>query len=148
MSQRSVSVALGYVLVLSLTVILVGGLIIGSGSFVETQQDQAAKEELAVIGAQVAGNVEQVDRMVIAANDSPDHAVINEPFQQRVSGDRYTVRLVTDETPRLVLEPINGNIEVTVPLTIETDIAAGTSVTGGQISVRYNDTDGLVIENA
>jgi len=146
MTDRGVSIALSYVLVTSITVILVGGLIIAGSSFVEDQRDNVAEQELEVIGNQLAGNLEQVDRMVTAdPGDDPDAAAVNETFPERVSGVSYTIELTTDGgEPQLELTAPQVDVSVEVGLAAKTDVEEGAFATGGKVDAYY-DGDKLVI---
>jgi len=149
MSSRGVSVTLNYVLVLAISSVLVTGLIIAGGTFVGDQRERVIEGELRIIGHHVAGNMEQVDRLVRADGaDDPGEAHINQTFQQDVTGTSYGVRLVEKGgTPQVVLNASQPAVSVRVNASVETDVATDSFATGGTISVAY-DGDELVIRNA
>lgn len=150
MTDRAVSIALSYVLVTSITVILVGGLIIAGSTFVEDQRDNAVEQELKVIGNQLAGNLEQVDRMVNAsASNDPDAAAVNETLPEQVSGTSYTVTLSDSGGKQLVLTARQADVTVTVGLSVETDVEDNAFAAGGEIDAYYDESDDeLVIVDA
>jgi len=156
--DRSVSTVLNYVLVLSISTVLVGGLLIAGGTFVEDNRERVIGAELKVIGQHVAGNVEQVDRYVNASEanvgDGPEAAYINQSFQPQVTGSPYTIELKhdppEDDPPRLVVASEDPEIEAELPVTVHTNVTDGSEARGsGAISVYYDaDTEELVIDNA
>jgi len=149
MSRRAASITLNYVLVLGISTILVTGLIIAGGSFVEQQRDTVVEGELRIVGNHLAGNLEQVDRYVNASErNNPDTAYINQTFQQDVTGSTYQVELVDGNgTPQLLLTSTQGDTSVRVNVTVRNPIDDGSTATGGTISVAYESGE-LVIRNA
>jgi hypothetical protein len=143
-SDRAVTVTLNYILVLAITATLVSGLLVAAGTFVEDQRERVIEGELDVIGNHIAGDVEQVDRMVRASNGAPDRAEINQSFQETVGGTGYNVRL--EQNPdRVVLESNSPAVTVSVNVTVQTDIEESFAP-GGDSAVRYDATaDRLVI---
>jgi len=142
--RRAVTVTLNYILVLAITAVLVSGLLVAAGAFVENQRERVIEGELSVIGNHIAGDVEQVDRMVRASSARPDQAEINQSFQRTVSGTGYSVRLEPNPD-RIVLESVSPTVTVSVNVTVQTDIGES-SAPGGDSSVQYNGAaDTLVI---
>lgn len=145
---RATTIALNYVLVLGISTLLVTGLIIAGGTFVEDQRSNVVQGELNVVGTHLAGNLEQVDRYAKAGNGD-SVAYINQTFQRQVSGESYQVELVPNtgepEPPQVVLTPNSGDVTVQINTTVQSDIEASTA-RGGTISIYYED-DSLVIGN-
>jgi len=146
-SDRGVTVTLNYILVLSITAVLVSGLLVAGGTFIEDQRERVIEDELNVIGSHIAGDVEQVDRMVRAGGGTVDRAEINQSFQRTLSGTTYNVRLEPNPD-RVVLASNSPGVTVSVNVTVRTDIEASFAV-GGDTSVQYDTTaDRLVIVDA
>lgn len=137
---RAVSTTLSYVLSLAIATILITGLIIAGGGYVDTQREQVIRDELTVVGQQLAADIERADRLVRAGDpDEPMTVTVNRTFSNRVTGTSY----------RLALEPRNGTLllnttrpEVTVRVGIsnQTDLGSS-SVRGGEVQIRYDRTD-------
>lgn len=149
-NERSLSVTLNYVLVLGITAILISGLVLAGGIFVENQRNSAIRGELTVIGTHMASNVEQVDRYVEAGRD-PSSAYVNQTFQRQVTGQNYIVQLDPNDgeplPPQLVLSAAGTDVSVRVNVTVQTEVAE-TSAEGGTISVSYEQSrDEVVIRN-
>ncbi|WP_276272423.1 DUF7266 family protein [Haloarcula litorea] len=135
--SRAVSTALNYALTLSITAVLVTGLLIAGTNFVEERQETVVREELTVIGQQVAADLARVDRLVVAADSSGSSltATTRQTFPQRVAGSGYQLTL-DPGGERLVLTATDPEVRVTVGVTNETTLRAS-SVDGGVVEVVY-----------
>lgn len=143
MNRRSVSITLNYVLVLAITAVLVTGLIIAGGTFVEDQREQVIEGELRIIGNHLAGNMEQVDRYVRASESgTPPEAYINQTFGTDATGSTYDVELVERSgTAQVVLNSTSPDVSVRVNATVQTDVDEDSFADGGEISVAYDQGD-------
>ena len=143
---RGLSTALGYVLTLGITVILVSGLLVAGGNFVDDQREEVVRTELEIVGEQVATHVNAADRL----NESgvgETNVTIEQRFPPSVVGSAYRINLEEDDQ-RLRLKTTNPSVEVTVPLASTTTIA-DSSASGGQIVVEYDQgQDAVVIDSA
>lgn len=146
MTSRALSTALGYVLTLSITVILVSGLFIAGGNFVENQREDVIRTELDIVGEQVATHVNAADRLN-QSGMGKSTIRIEQRFPARVVGSSYDIILEEDE-PRLRLVSSRPQVEVTVPLT-NTTALADSSANGGEIIIKYDHgEDAVVIDSA
>lgn len=146
MTDRGTSLTLGYVLSLSIATVLVTGLLIAGGGFVDERRDQVVREELRVIGQHVASNVEKADRLVVAGDDV-DTVAVNQSFPRAVTGAQYNIHLVpaSSGSDHLFLNSSSQDIAVRVNVTTETDLRE-TTANGGTVAVVY-DSNELVIRN-
>lgn len=136
--DRGVSTVVGYVFALGISSLLVIGLLVATGGYVSDQRQSTVREELEVIGEQVAADLAASDRLVRAGGDEirvsrkfPDE-VTGVPYTIEIdpaAGDRVTIQLSTED-PAVVVE---------VGVRIRTAVAART-VAGGDIVVRYTGT--------
>lgn len=139
---RAVSTALGYVLVLGITAILVSGLLVAAGGFVEDQRDRVVRSELEVVGQQVASGVSAADRLV-AAGDSDTRLNARLRLPERVADRQYSVRIVADGSGYEVLLRVeNPDETVRVGFVASTPVATGTTVRGGVLFVSYDASAG------
>ena len=149
-NDRSVSFAVNYVLVIAITAVLITGIIIAGGSFVEDQREQVIAGEMRIIGNHVAGNLEQVDRYVRAGLGPPSDAYINQSFGTDVTGSTWSVEL--DErggTSQVVVNSTRPEVSVRVNTTVQTDIDEDSYSETGKISVAYDPSSNeLVIRDA
>lgn len=144
--RRGLSTALGYVLTLSITVILVSGLFIAGGNFVQDQREEVIRTELDIVGEQVATQINTADRLNQSGMGNTT-VRLKQRFPPNVVGSAYRINLEADG-PRLRLETQQPNIEVTIQLTNTTTLA-DSSASGGQVIIRYDrDEDAVVIDSA
>lgn len=133
---RGVSTAVGYVITLSVTALLISGLLAAGGTVVTDNREDVAREELSVVGQQLAADIETADRLV---QRSPSSATveIDRRLPEKVVGSTYTVSVVTTGS-NAVLELSTTDPEVTVTIDVDTEVGlAGSSVDGGKVLIVY-----------
>lgn len=143
--DRAVSTAFGYVLLLAVATLLVSGLLLATGSFVDGQRERTTREGLSIAGQQAGGAIESADRLVGAADGGPDTLVVEQRLPRRVAGAGYTIAVnVTGTDAELELSPATPGARpadtVTIPLSNRTAVAE-TTVQGGRIEVVYTGTE-------
>lgn len=145
-SARSVSTALAYVLMTAIATILVSGLLIAGGNFVEDQRADVIETELGVVGQQLAADLASADRLV-AASDGDPAVRVRQQRPRTVAGTTYRVTLVATNEPFLRLSTTRP--EVTVSVALANTTAFGNATTqGGDVAIVYNrSTDRLVISD-
>jgi hypothetical protein len=146
--DRAVSSTLGYVLTLAISAILVTGLITAGGNYVANEREQVVRDQLSVIGQQVAADVERADRLVRAAPAGTEPATvrINQTFGDDVTGTNYRISLDPSGSNTVVVESFDPDISVSIRVTSRTAIAES-SADGGPIQIQYTDSDELVIRD-
>lgn len=146
--DRGVSITLNYILALGISAVLVTGLIIAGGNFVQDQRERVIEGELEIVGQHVASNLETVDRFAQASGGSPDAAHVNQTFQSHVSGASYTIQL--EGTPdQVVLSSERPDVTVRVNVTVSNALDTDSFTGGGSVSVYFDDSSGeLVITDA
>jgi len=132
---RAVSTTLSYVLTLAIATLLITGLIIAGGSYVDTQREQVIRDELTVVGQQLASDVQRADRLVRAGNGSTTVSM-NRTFSNRVTGEPYRVSL-NPSNRTLVLNTTTPEVTVRVGISNETHLK-DTEARGGDIQIRYD----------
>lgn len=135
--SRAVSTTLGYVLVLGISALLVTGLITAGGNYVQTEREQTVRDQLSVIGQQVAADIERADRLVRAAPSGTDpHTVqMRQNFADDVTGSAYRITLDSGSNT-VVVESFDPELSVSVKVTSQTSLADSMS-DGGPIQIRY-----------
>lgn len=145
---RAVSTTIGYALTLGITALLVTGLLIAGGGFLQEQRETSTRSELEVIGHQVASDIASADRL---AGSDVTEVSIRRSLPQRVTGSSYSITVENSAQSHLVLA--SADPEVTIRIDMETvfvsnGVATGT-VDGGNIVIEYDTSnDELVIDNA
>lgn len=147
MDERGVSSTLSYVMSLAIAAILVTGLLLAGGTFVDDRRDEVVRNELHVIGQQVSADVERTDRLVRAGEGSTEAAIIRE-FPDSVAGVNYRLEVRTGSTDQIALIAPRRNLEVTVSVETKTPLAESTAQ-GGAIEAAYDgSSNSLVIDDA
>ncbi len=146
LTDRSVSTALGYVLTLAIAALLVGGLFVAGGNFVDDRREQVIRQEMNVVGQHVASNVEEADRMVEAGGSSTEVS-INQTFPDRVTGSSYRVELVEDDGGYLRINSTRPEVSVVIEVDNATALE-NSYAEGGEVAVIYDSgSDELVIRD-
>jgi len=151
--DRAVSTVVGYTLTLGIMTLLITGLLVAAGGFVEDQRERTVRAELQVVGQQIAADLDVADRLARA--DGTDTTVeIHSQHPERVTGATYRVEVVDDADDRcefdrcLKLSTDDPEVVVTVRIGTVTTVELG-SVSGGGVVVEYDaGSDTLVIDDA
>lgn len=144
--DRAVSTTLSYVIGLSIAFVLVTGLLMAGGDFVDRQREATVRIELRVLGQQVASDVSQADRLVQATSDNAT-VRIHHDLPDRVAGLQYQITVDGGSDPYIRMEASDVDVSVQVKVTNETDLAM-TTVGGGPVAVNHTASDELELEDA
>jgi len=147
--RRGVSTAIGYVLTLSVATLLVGGLLVGLGGYVEDQREGTARDELRVIGQQVASDLSSADRL--ARVGSPEEVRVSRQLPDSVTGTTYRIEVADGATPddpvTIELRTTDPDLTVDLAVRIETEVVDST-VGGGDLVVRLDGSGELEVADA
>lgn len=140
MNDRAVSTAVSYVLVVSLALVLTTGLIFGTESLIQGERENTVRQQLEVVGQQLAGTVMTVDRF----NETeavPESAAVTRTFPNRIAGSQYQVGVLVDDPDSgrytIYLDAVDTSVNVTVPVRqVDTDLRS-TRVNGGTLRIEY-----------
>lgn len=147
--RRGVSTAIGYVLTLSVATLLVGGLLVGLGGFVDDQRTGTARDELRVIGQQVASDLSAADRL--ARVGSPTEVRVDRQLPDSVTGATYWIEITDGGSPgglvRIELRTTNPDVTVALSVHVETGVV-DSSVGGGDLAVRLDGSGELEVYSA
>ena len=151
--DRAVSITVNYVIVLGITAVLISGLLIGAGGYVQDQRTNVVREQLTVVAEQLAAGITDADRLSRAEARSLSVRVgVNLPA--RVAGESY--RIAVDNVSAPGQEPMeyelrlrSASSDVSVTLRLSTLVALEErSVNGGWVVLRLDASDStLVLEN-
>jgi len=133
-SSRGQSIALDYTLGLGIGFLLITGLVIAGGNYVTDQRDRAQQAELRVVGQQLAADIEAADRL--AASTTSGDVRIERSLPSTVARSTYTIEVVADEDPWLVLSSHAAPVQVRIELTNQTALVP-TTINGGLVVVDY-----------
>jgi len=143
---RAAATTLNYVLGLSIALILVTGLMVAGGTFVEDQRDRSIETELEVLAEQVSADVEMADRLARTTTEN-ETVRVGRDLPPRVAGSNYDVGIEGGSDPQIVVRSTDPEITVTVPVENETSLESST-VSGGTVAVNYTASDELVLEGS
>lgn len=133
---RGATSVLTYTLLLVVVVLLVSGLLVGVGGFVERQQERAVRSQLDTVGNRLASDLSTADRL--AGTAGGDRVRLQSSLPDTVGSARYRVdvRNATGDRSRLVLRSENPDVRATV--TVRTTLPVEGSVAGGAVWIEYD----------
>jgi hypothetical protein len=151
--DRAVSPVFGYALTLSISTLLIAGLLIAASGYVDSQRESTSENELNVVGQQVASDIAAADRLSRTDGADSDTLSITRTVPDRVVGSTYRIRLLNDTEgptkPYLELQTADPEVTVTVGLPLAPPSSVEeSSVGGGRIAVELNADGDLVIHDA
>jgi len=94
---RAVSVAVTHALMLGVTTLLIIGLVIGTGTMLETQNERAAQQQIDEVGADILGHVDSLDRLNRTGETVATSVRLDYPAT--IGGEPYTVSLAEESGP-------------------------------------------------
>lgn len=153
--ERAVSTTLGYALTLGISSLLITGLLIAGGDFLQNNRERTIETELEVIGEQVAADLSSADRLVRSGGSN---VRVRRELPETATGTSYTVEVQTPSADpvgetHLKLTATDPSVVVRVDFETRTPVDGTASIDGGAVQVVGEDTDGdgdidqLVIEN-
>lgn len=143
--ERGQAITLNYALGLSISVLLVTGLLIGGASFVRGQQEQAARTQLNVIGQQVSADLATADRLAVSTEENST-VTLRRSLPDRVAGSSYKIELVNSSDPYLELRTVNPEVVVTIKVAMESNMEAAT-VNGGKVRIGETASGNITLES-
>ena len=143
--DRGVSTTLGYVLTLAITAILVSGLLVAVGSFVNGQNERVTESELEVVGQRLATDLEAADRLA-EAGESTTTVAVRSRLPETVAGRTYRIAVNESGSDRLVLSTRDPRVSVAVAVVTDAPVSNAT-LGGGSVRVAL-DGETLEVSNA
>jgi uncharacterized protein YcgI (DUF1989 family) len=130
-ADRGVSTAVGYVLILGITTILISGLLIAAGGTVEDRRDATARNTLDVVGQRIAANLMAADRL--SRTDGATAVAVTVDAPERIAGSGYVVR-VNGSASTITLDSDGADATRSVAFVSQTPTAT-TAVRGGSLRI-------------
>lgn len=128
---------MGYTLTLGVSSLLIIGLLVATGGYVDDQRHQTIRDELQVLGQQLASDLSAADRLVQSGGTE---VTIHRQLPDETTGLSY--RIIVDPGPPAAvrLSTSNPDVTVEVPVPIQTDIGptGGRTLDGGAIKIVYD----------
>lgn len=146
--NRGVSTVVGYSITVIITTLLVTGLIIGIGGFVNDQRERAVRGELEVVGSQLASDLTALDQLVrggVATGGSPTSLTLESqrPLPSTAAGVSYRVSF-EDRTGGtgadvVVLSTESPDVNVTARLATTEEVPVRpTRLAGGDVNITFD----------
>jgi len=138
--HRGVSVSLTHVLTVAITTVLVTGLLIGVGGYINDFEQDTTREELSAVGERLAGEFVRAETLAQLKYSSVE---LRTKHPDRVGGKTYTIRLsngasICDGSPPCFRLASSGqNVAVVVPLASSVPVEPS-SASGGNVLIVYD----------
>lgn len=143
MNDRAVSTVLGYTLTLGISSLLIIGLLVATGGFAADHRQETIRDELRVLGQQLASDLSAVDRLVRAGDDA--NASIRRQLPGRVTGLDYRIEI--DSAGTVILTTSDPDVTVEIPVVTRTSLEDST-ISGGSLVIAYDSAnDRLEVRN-
>ncbi len=143
MDNRGVSAVLGYILTLGIVTLLIAGLFLAAGGFVEKQHERAVRSEFEVVGNRVAADIAAVDRLALAAG-AEGEAELRVGLPPHAAGKPYELSISPTETSDIYAIDVTAPdpaIDAAVEVHVKTKTPlVNSTVRGGPVLVVYNGT--------
>lgn len=147
-SERGLSIAVTHVLTIGVTTILIAMLLMSGSALLESETDRSTQTSLETVGERLSGEIANVDRI---ANNSND-VTITADHPRTVANSQYTVEirddcsgidesLIDHSNECLELTSQNTDVTVYVPLALDNADQVDGTVTGGEITIEYDNGD-------
>jgi hypothetical protein len=141
--DRAVSTALGYVLSLAIASLLISGLMLAAGGFVESERERVVRSELEVIGQTLVADVEGADRL---ASSIDGDVRVRSSLPRRVGSSTYTIEIRSDAYDgffdgyaELYLNASSVDASVTYRIVTATPFGpSSSSLIGGELVIVYD----------
>jgi hypothetical protein len=132
---RAVSIAITHALTVAITTILVSGLLISSGTLLESQEERVGDQQLEEIGSDVVSYINEFDRLNETGTDVT--AAVRPNYPDRIVDTYvYNIELYDDGT----LEVRSNRLGQSVSYEVDTDTnIEGGTVASGNIEINLCD---------
>lgn len=155
MADRGVSTVVSYVLMLGILVILASTLVGAFAPFVTNQQQRTAHSTLGVIGNDLAGDIESVDRLGKRAGANGT-VVVQTRLPTRIGGSPYEIEITQPTagttayaiTVRTVEFDASSIVHVRTQTPVE-ERSEAAALDGGNLRISYDvDANEIVVRHA
>lgn len=144
MHNRGVSTTLGYVLALGITALLISGILMAGGNYVDGQRERVVRSELEVLSQRLATDIASADRLNETA-EHDDAVRIETQLPRKVGGLSYEITISLKNSMadhpdlyEITLETSHPTVSYTESTTvgIHGDLETGTFA-GGDLRIVY-----------
>lgn len=138
-NDRAVNTTVGYVLTLGISSLLIVGLLVTAGGFVDDQRRTTVRQELSVIGQQVAGDLNGADRLVRAGGEE---VAVRSSLPAEVTGITYRIEVDPGPPGATTLRLSTSDPQVVIEVDVRTgEDVAPSAFDGGDIVVDWTGSE-------
>lgn len=147
-SNKGVSVVLGYVMILAISVVLMALLVGAFGSNLDNQEKNAIESEMEIAAVQIATNIEKVDSTV-QRSGSITNLTATPEFTDRAGSPGYQVYIDSHpDTNIYVLRIETQDQTITKKFISQTDVDTNARADSTSLQITYeNATDSITLKN-
>lgn len=141
---RGASIPVTHALTIAITALLMVGLLLGAGQFLEGQQQTVARQQLSNVGGDIVDQINTLDDL--NASGETVTATLEPTYPRTIAGKPYTLALVTDG-PRSGTLHLNSTVlSRSIRLPVRTDTPLRQSkARGEEPTLRLCDTDEITL---
>ena len=140
--ERGVTAPLEYVYTFAIAAILVTGLIIAATNAAGDQRRRTVEAQMDVVAHQVAGSLEQADRIVESTDGTGTELTIGHELPDEMLGRGYFVtisRTASGAKVTVSSSLADADVSTTAELDATTVPTSDQVIDGGEIEIAYND---------
>jgi hypothetical protein len=119
--DRGSSPLVTHVLTVGITAMLMIGLLASAGTFLQSQQEHSARQQLRDVGGDMSRQFVRLDQL--HQDRRVETVALNTSHPGTLTGQSYTVFLERTPEPHLRLRMAATSLNVTVPLGVQTSVA-------------------------
>lgn len=139
--KRGVTAPLEYVYTFAIATILITGLIIAATNAAGDQRRRTVEAQMDVVAQQVAGSLEDADRIVQSTDGNPDELELEHELPDSLLGSGYRVTIGSGDDPAITVSSPIADEEITAEASLgATSIPDAQNVRGGHITIRCVET--------
>ena len=148
--ERAVTAPLEYVYTFAIAAILVTGLIIGATNAAGDQRRRTVEAQMNVVAEQVAGSLEQADRIVQSTDGTPSTLTLEKELPDELLGGGYFVR-ITDTASGAKVTVSSSLSEADISTRVQLEATSVPSreqiLDGGEMTIRYSGPNLVVSDD-
>lgn len=143
MTDRGVSVALDYIILLMIATVMLAGVVAVSASLIDSQVDRGVENELKITGESLAGEVQEVEGLANATDTNETTIERTVELPDHVGGTAYRIEIV-DDGGTIELSATGSDHTVTVPVAAQRLAPTDDAIPGGTVRIELTEDDGTI----
>jgi hypothetical protein len=136
---RAVSPAVTQALTIGISTILISGLLLSGGQYIENRQEDTVRTGLQDIGSGVSSDLVRLDQFQTSGLD--EDLLFTSAYPSELGGQGYRIEVVDGSPVTITVSSTAEDLSTTVRFESDTDVCDST-IGGGTIVVAYDHDDG------